>query len=128
MGKKMGTGIWNLKNPNGLPFWWTGSTYFVDKSIQTPLKALVKPWQQPRRLGTNLGQRKQQGHKDSLFLRNHVNTVDYDMTQFLQQCVDRYVELAGPNFKFKKVETPFPDDKIARPIMGEAEARGNSSP
>ena len=26
--------------------------------------------------------------------------------------------------KFKKVSTPFPDDKIARPIMDEAEARG----
>ena len=66
--------------------------------------------------------------RKSKCMTKNVNTVDYDMKQFLQQCVDRYVELAGPNFKFKKVETPFPDDKIARPIMGEAEARGNSSP
>ena len=36
------------------------------------------------------------------------------MKQFLQQCVDRDIELAGPNVKFKKVSTPFPDDKIAR--------------
>ena len=57
-----------------------------------------------------------------------VNTVEYDMRQFLQQCVDRYVELAGPNVKFKKVTAPCPDDKIARPIMDEAEARGELQP
>ena len=50
------------------------------------------------------------------------------MRQFLRQCIDRYVELAGPNVKFKKVSTPFPDDKIARPIMDEAEARGELQP
>ena len=57
-----------------------------------------------------------------------VNTVEYDMRQFLQQCIDRYVELAGPNVKFKKVTAPFPDHKIARPIMDEAEARGELQP
>ena len=29
------------QNPTGLPFWWTGSTYIVDKSIQDPSKALA---------------------------------------------------------------------------------------
>ena len=61
-------------------------------------------------------------------MTKNVNTVEYDMRQFLQQCIDRYVELAGPNVKFKKVSTPFPDDKIARPIMDEAEARGELQP
>ena len=61
-------------------------------------------------------------------MTENVNTVEYDMRQFLQQCLDRYVELAGPNIKFKKVSTPFPDDKIARPIMDEAEARGELQP
>ena len=32
--------------------------------------------------------------------------VTYDMTGFLQQCLDRYVELAGGDVKFKKVSTP----------------------
>ena len=48
-----------------------------------------------------------------------VNTVEYDMRQFLQQCIDRCLELAT---------TPFPDDKIARPIMDEAEARRKLQP
>ena len=61
-------------------------------------------------------------------MTKNVNTVEYDMRQFLQQCIDRYVELAGPNVKFKKVTTPFPDDKIARLIMDEAEARGDLQP
>ena len=61
-------------------------------------------------------------------MTKNVNTVEYDMRQFLQQCIDRYVELAGPNVKFKKVATPFPDDKIARPVMDEAEARGELQP
>ena len=29
------------QNPAGLPFWWTGSTYFVDKSIKEPSKVLA---------------------------------------------------------------------------------------
>ena len=61
-------------------------------------------------------------------MTKNVNTVEYDMKQFLQQCIDRYVELAGPNVKFKKVSTPFPDDKIARPVADEAEARGELQP
>ena len=58
----------------------------------------------------------------------NVNTVEYDMRQFLQQYLGRYVELAGPNVKFKKISIPFPDDKITRPIMDEAEARGELQP
>ena len=57
-----------------------------------------------------------------------VNAVQYDMKQFLQQCLDRYVELAGPNVTFKKVATPFHDDKIARPIGTESEKRGELQP
>ena len=42
--------------------------------------------------------------------------VIYDMSSFLQQAIDRYKELAGPEFhNLKKVATPFYDDKIARP-------------
>ena len=61
-------------------------------------------------------------------MTRNVNTVEYDMKKFLQQCIDRCVELAGPNVKLKKVSTPFPDDKIARPIADEAEARGELQP
>ena len=55
--------------------------------------------------------------------------VIYDMSSFLQQAIDRYKELAGPEFhNLKKVATPFYDDKIARPVEAEAEIKGKLSP
>ena len=57
-----------------------------------------------------------------------VTIVEYDMTGFLQRCIDRYKELAGNNVNLKTVATPFYDDKIARPIADEQEARGELQP
>ena len=127
--------IWNLKTQLDSHFRWTGSTYFVDKSIQDPSKALAAAKKVRDKSGAKKAARAQgftfldelEQHKSKCTTKN-VNTVEYDMRQFLQQCIDRYVELAGPNVKFKKVTTPFPDDKIARPIMDEAEARGELQP
>ena len=123
------------QNPTGLPFWWTGSTYFVDKSIQEPSKVLAAAKKIRDKSGAKKAARAQgftfldelEQQKSKCMTKN-VNAVEYDMRQFLQQCIDRYVELAGQNVKFKKVSTPFPDDKIARPIMDEAEARGELQP
>ena len=123
------------QNPTGLPFWWTGSTYFVDKSIKEPSKVLAAAKKIRDKSGAKKAARAQgftfldelEQQKSKCMTKN-VNTVEYDMRQFLQQCIDRYVELAGPNVKFKKVSTPFPDDKIAHPIMDEAEARGELQP
>ena len=129
--------VHNMESQNStrLPFRWTGSTYFVDKSIQDPSKALAAAKKVRDKSGAKKAARAQgftfldelEQHKSKCMTKN-VNTVEYDMRQFLQQCIDRYVELAGPNVKFKKVTTPFPDDKIARPIMDEAEARGELQP
>ena len=106
----------------------------MDKSIQEPSKVLAAAKKIRDKSGAKKAARAQgftfldelEQQKSKCMTKN-VNTVEYDMRQFLQQCIDRYVELAGPIVKFKKVSTPFPDDKIARPIMDEAEARGNSS-
>ena len=55
--------------------------------------------------------------------------VVYDMSSFLQQAVDKYKQLAGPEFQaLKKVSTPFYDDKIARPVETEAESKGKLAP
>ena len=44
------------------------------------------------------------------------------MSSFLQQAIDKYKQLAGPEYhNLKKVSTPFYDDKIARPVETEAE-------
>ena len=123
------------QSPTGLPFWWTGSTYFVDKSISNPTQALAAAKKIRDKSGAKKAARAQGftfldelEHQRTSCMTKNVNTVKYDMKQFLQQCIDRYVELAGPNVKFKKVSTPFPDDKIARPIADEAEARGELQP
>ena len=53
--------------------------------------------------------------------------VVYDMSSFLQQAVDKYRQLAGPEFQhLKKVSTPFHNDKIARPVDTEAEMQACS--
>ena len=51
------------------------------------------------------------------------------MSSFLYQAVDKYRQLAGPEFQqVKKVSTPFHDDKIARPIDTEVESKGKLAP
>ena len=58
-----------------------------------------------------------------------VNEVIYDMSSFLQQAIDKYKQLAGPEYhNLKKVNTPFCDDKIARPVETEAEVKGKLAP
>ena len=57
-----------------------------------------------------------------------VTLVTYDMTGFLQQRLDRYIELAGGDAKFKKVSTPFQDDRIARPTKDDTEKKGVLQP
>ena len=55
--------------------------------------------------------------------------VIYAVSSFLQQAVDRYKELAGPEFhNLKKAATPFYYDKIARPVEAEAEVKGKLAP
>ena len=58
------------QNPIGFPFWWTGSTYFVDKSIQEPSKVLVVA----KKIRDKSGAKKAARHKDLLFLMNLSNT------------------------------------------------------
>jgi len=84
------------QNPTGLPFWWTGSTYFVDKSTQDPPKALAAAKKIRDKSGAKKAARAQgfsfldelEQYKPKCTTKN-VNTVEYDMEQFLQQCVDR---------------------------------------
>ena len=123
------------QSPTGLPFWWTGSTYFVDKNVIDPAIALAAAKKIRDKSGAKKAARAQgftvsdelEKNKSKCMFKT-VNTVEYDMKQFLQQCIDRYVQLAGPDVKFKSVSTPFPDDKIARPINDETEARGELQP
>ena len=55
--------------------------------------------------------------------------VVYDMSSFLQHAVDKYCQLAGPEFQhLKKVSTLLHDDKIARPVDTDAESKGKLAP
>ena len=61
-------------------------------------------------------------------MKRPVNEVTYDMKSFLQ-LADRCKDQAGPKFhNLKKVVAPFHDDKIARPVETEAEAKGELDP
>eukprot|EP00439_Symbiodinium_sp_Y106_P001621 s6239_g1.t1 len=58
-----------------------------------------------------------------------VNIIEYDMKSFLEQAVQKYKDLAGPKYHtLKAAATPFADDKIARPVDDEAEAKGELAP
>ena len=58
-----------------------------------------------------------------------VNVMTYDMKPFLELCVRRYVDLAGKHAKpLKVVSTPFHDERIARPVTNETEAKGVLAP
>ena len=51
-----------------------------------------------------------------------VTTVKYDMS--LRQCLEKYESLVKKLVTYRRVSTPFHDDKIARPIGDEHECRG----
>ena len=123
------------QSPTGLPFWWTGATYFVHSTVPSPQNALAsakivrdksKAKKAARAQGFTFLDELETNKGKSM--DKSVNAFQYDMKQFLQQCLDRYVELAGPNITFKKVATPFHDDKIARPVGTESEKRGELQP
>ena len=86
----------------------------MDKSINNASQALAAAQKIRDKSGAKKAARAQgltfldelEQHKSKCTTKN-VNTVEYDMKQFLQQCLNRYVELAGPNIKLKKVSTPF---------------------
>ena len=55
-----------------------------------------------------------------------VRRVVYDMKSFMEQCVERYLTVAGPGTKLKKVGTPFLADtsgtdvaRLGGPVMNE---------
>ena len=58
----------------------------------------------------------------------NVQAIEYDMQGFLQQCIDRYVELAGPSgLNFRYVDTPFVDEAPLVP-ESETDVRGALAP
>ena len=58
-----------------------------------------------------------------------VNVVRYDMSPFLESCVDAYCELAKVSVdSLGKAPTPFTDAGIARPTLDENEKPGRLQP
>ena len=97
------------------------------------------PWQRLKRIRDKTAAKKQArqtGFYDVNQLRDGTGCmyrptrgVIYDMRSFLQQAVDKYRQLAGPEFQhLKKVSTPFYDDKIACPVDILAECKGKLAP
>ena len=113
---------------------WTGTTYIASKSHdRASAVAAVKRIR-------DKNEAKKDAKKQAFYDINQLSDnkgcmykptreVVYDMSSFLQQAVDKYKQLAGPEFQaLKKVSTPFYDDKIARPVETEAESKGKLAP
>ena len=106
---------------------WVGSTYLFSESCKDPKVAMVTI-----KRDKLAAKKRAQGfsYMDELFqnqpcMNKPVNIITYDMKPFLESCVQRYVDLAGKDAKpLKTVSTPFHDERIARPIANESEAKG----
>ena len=146
LGQRRLTEIQPTKSDESLQLWdttltrskrgdlWTGSTFlFGSQHTEQTAMAAVK---RTRDKTAAKKQARQTGFYDVNQLRDGkgcgyqpTRGVVYDMSSFLQQAVDKYRQLAGPEFQhLKKVSTPFHDDIIARPVDTEAESKGKLAP
>ena len=120
-----------VSNHDRLPM-WTGTTYFFHYSCD-PKKAMAALKRDKLVAKQKV---RAQGFKfldevetDKKCMTKTVNVVTYDMKPFLQSCVKRYEELAGPQGKaLNKVATPFHEERIARPVADENEPKGVLQP
>ena len=118
----------------GLPFWWTGGTFFIDKHISDPKMAVAAVKKLRDKSQAKKAARAQgftfldQLEEDQGCVNKPVTRVEYDTRGFLRQCLEKYESLVGHPVKFKTVNTPFHDDKIARPMVMRQNAGGNSRP
>ena len=117
-----------------VPFLWVGTTYFFHENVGNarPAAAAVKKLRD-KTSAKKANRAKGFSYLDELFqhqpcMDKPVTLVTCDMTGFLKQCLDRYVELVGGNVQFKKVSTPFQDDRIARPTKDDTEKKGILQP
>ena len=117
-----------------VPFLWVGTTYFFHENVgNARLAAATVKKLRDKTSAKKANRAKGFSYIDELFqhqpcMDKPVTVVTYDMTGFLQQCLDRYIELAGGNIQFKKVSTPFQDDRIARPTKDDTESKGVLQP
>ena len=117
-----------------VPFLWVGTTYFFHENVRNArLAAAAVKKLRDKTSAKKANRAKGFSYIDELFqhqpcMDKPVTLVTYDMTGFLKQCLDKYVELAGGNVQFKKVSTPFQDDRIARPTKDDTEKKGVLQP
>ncbi|CAE7767551.1 unnamed protein product [Symbiodinium sp. CCMP2592] len=113
---------------------WTGTTYLFDRGIDK--HHAVAAVKRIRDKNTAKKEARKQAFYDISQLssgtgcmKHPVNIIEYDMKSFLEQAVQKYKDLAGPKYHtLKSASTPFADEKIARPIDDEAEAKGELAP
>ena len=118
------------------PFLWTGCTYLLTTECTDPQTVLSmatktrnKGEAKNKARSANFSYLDQLNSKSEPCMMKPVNSVTYDMKPFLKSCVDRYVQLAGDKaLKLKQVTTPFHDERIARPVQDEKEAKGVLAP
>ena len=93
--------------------------YVDDLKMSGPTENLSKAWAKlreglkmddPEPTGRYLGCQHETG--EITVEGKKYRTMTYNMEEFFDSCLDRYTELAGPTFKYKKVSTPFLEDLV----------------
>ena len=114
-----------------LPLWTGQTTFFARDCDPKVIMATVK-----RDKNAAKKQVRAQGFTfiDQLYsnqpaMTSQVGVVTYDMKPFLQSCVERYKQLAGEKWaNLRPVNTPFHEERIARPVQDEEEIKGALQP
>ncbi|CAE7772169.1 unnamed protein product, partial [Symbiodinium sp. CCMP2592] len=113
---------------------WTGTTYLFDRGLDKHHAVAAVKRIRDKKLA------KKESRKQAFYdisqlsdgkgcMNKPVNIIESDMKSFLEQAVQKYKDLAGPKYHtLKSASTPFADEKIARPIDDEAEAKGELAP
>ena len=115
------------------PSMWVGSTYLFTRQCKDPKRAMASV---KRDKNTAKKKARAEGfsYMDQLFenqpcMKKPVNVMTYDMKPFLESCVSRYLTLAKKDVSsLKRVQTPFHEERIARPTLAEEEPRGSLAP
>ncbi len=106
--------------------------YVDDFKLSGPAENLAKGWALLRKdlhidKETGHGQYLGCGHESGTFSMpagSKATSVSYNMESFWDSCVQRYVELAGPDVRIKKVPTPFLAENSEKGPSGAPCAKG----
>ena len=107
--------VWHdvkVDRQQGLPFWWTGETYFIDKNVSDPKLAVAAVKKTRDKSQAKKAARAQgftfldQLEENQGCVNKKVTKVEYDMRGFLRQCLEKYESLVDKPVRVQKGQRP----------------------